>query len=121
VADYRPETVHPGKIPSGGALKEIKLVQTLKVVDEVRKAHPGLHMVTFKYMEGIAHEELIELARERLRRGDKLVVANRGEETGPAGEQVAHLVAAEGAARRVVGKRAIAVALADHLEATLPA
>jgi hypothetical protein len=30
-------------------------------------------------------------------------------------------VAAEGAARRVVGKRAIAVALADHLEATLPA
>jgi phosphopantothenoylcysteine decarboxylase/phosphopantothenate--cysteine ligase len=121
VADYRPETVHPGKIPSGGALKEIKLVQTLKVVDEVRKAHPGLHMVTFKYMEGIAHEALIELARERLRRGDKLVVANRGEETGPAGEQVAHLVAAEGAARRVVGKRAIAVALADHLEATLPA
>jgi len=121
VADYRPETVHPGKIPSGGALKEIKLVTTAKVVDEVRKAHPALHMVTFKYMEGLAHDALIELARERLRRGDKLVVANRGEETGPNGEQVAHLVAADQPAQRVVGKRAIACALADRLEETLGA
>jgi hypothetical protein len=105
----------------GGALKEIKLVTTAKVVDEVRKAHPALHMVTFKYMEGLAHDALIELARERLRRGDKLVVANRGEETGPNGEQVAHLVAADQPAQRVVGKRAIACAVVDRLEATLVA
>ncbi len=119
VADYRPDKVAPGKIPSGGALKELRFVETKKVIEEVRRAHPGLFMVTFKYQEGISHEALIELARERVRRGDRLVVANRGEETGPHGEQVAHFVTAAKDTQRVVGKREIACALADQLESSL--
>jgi phosphopantothenoylcysteine decarboxylase/phosphopantothenate--cysteine ligase len=119
VADYRPETVAPGKIPSGGALKELKMIATKKVIDEVRRAHPELHMVTFKYQEGMAHDALIELARERVKRGDKLVVANRGEETGPNGEQVAHFVTSELATTKIVGKDRIAIAMADHLERTV--
>ena len=53
--------------------------------------------------------------------GYQVVVANRGEDVGPAGEQVAHLVAADQPPQRVAGKRAIACALADRLEETLGA
>ena len=51
--------------------------------------------------------------------GRGAVVANRGAETGPPGEQVAWLVSAEGEPRRLEGKGAIAIAPADHLEAAL--
>lgn len=116
VADYRPTEVAEGKIPSGGTLA-LELVPTAKVVDEVRERHPGLHMVTFKYQERIGHDELMAIARQRLERFEA-VVANRGEEVGPEGEQVAWLLARGGAEPlRVVGKPRIAAAIADHLEA----
>ncbi|MCG8456805.1 MAG: hypothetical protein MI919_11040 [Holophagales bacterium] len=114
VADYRPEQVLAGKIPSGGQLT-LELVPTPKVVREVRAAHPGLHMVTFKYQEDMEHEALMSIARDRLRIFDT-VIANRGEETEPGGPQVAWLVTREGEPRRLEGKRNIARALADHLE-----
>jgi phosphopantothenoylcysteine decarboxylase/phosphopantothenate--cysteine ligase len=121
VADYRPKEVLPGKTPSGGAWKSMQLVPTPKVVELVRERFPDLYMVTFKYQEGVSHEELMEVGRSRLERlaGRGAVVANRGEETGPHGEQVAWLVSADGEPRRMQGKGAIAAALADHLEATL--
>jgi phosphopantothenoylcysteine decarboxylase/phosphopantothenate--cysteine ligase len=119
VADYRPKEVLPGKTPSGGAWKSMQLVPTPKVVELVRERFPDLYMVTFKYQEGVSHEELMEVGRSRLERlaGRGAVVANRGEETGPHGEQVAWLVSADGEPRRLEGKGAIAIALADHLEA----
>jgi phosphopantothenoylcysteine decarboxylase/phosphopantothenate--cysteine ligase len=99
----------------------MQLVPTPKVVELVRERFPDLYMVTFKYQEGVSHEELMEVGRSRLERlaGRGAVVANRGEETGPHGEQVAWLVSADGEPRRMQGKGAIAAALADHLEATL--
>jgi phosphopantothenoylcysteine decarboxylase/phosphopantothenate--cysteine ligase len=81
-------------------------------------------MVTFKYQEQLSHERLMEIARERAQRFGA-VVANRGEERGPQGEQVAWLLRAEeltrGAAEglRCVGKAQIAQAIAEHLEARL--
>lgn len=116
VADYRPAEVRAGKTPSGGALAKLEMVPLPKVIDEVRDAHPGLYMVTFKFQEGISHDELLAIARERLTRFP-VVVANRGEERGPHGEQVAYLVAEGIEPRRLVGKPEIARALADHLEA----
>ena len=47
------------------------------------------------------------------------MVANCGEESGPHGEQVAYLAAPGREPLRLVGKRVIAAALADHLEAVL--
>jgi phosphopantothenoylcysteine decarboxylase/phosphopantothenate--cysteine ligase len=122
VADYRPRQVLPGKTPSGGALKSLELVPTEKVIGLVRDRFPDLYMVTFKYQEGVAHEELMEVGRQRWRRlaGRGAVVANRGEETGPQGEQVAWLVSGEGEPRKLEGKGAIAIAIADHLETALP-
>lgn len=116
VADYRPEAVREGKTPSGGALREIRLVPTPKVIGKVREAYPQLTMVTFKFEEGVSHEALIETARRRLAEGSQAVVANRGEEAREAGEQVAYLVAPGAEAVRLVGKGAIARGMGDWLE-----
>ncbi len=116
VADYQPKQVFPGKIPSGGALKSIQLVPTAKVIREVKDNFPQLYMVTFKYQENISYEELIRIARERLQQGYPLVVANRGEEKGIKGEQVAYLVTKEEKPKRVVSKKQIAIELSNYLE-----
>ncbi|MDT8306396.1 MAG: phosphopantothenoylcysteine decarboxylase [Anaerolineae bacterium] len=119
VADYRPEAVLPGKTPSGGALETLHLVPTPKVIAGVREQYPGLHMVTFKYQEDVSHDELVAVARERLAQGYQAVVANRGEERGPAGEQVAYLVSATGEPLQLVGKAGIARGIAGYLERLL--
>lgn len=119
VADYRPQQVRSGKTPSGGALQKIELVPTPKVVAQVRQAHPDLHLVSFKYEEDVGHEALMEIARKRLDEGHQAVVANRGQEARDAGQQVAYLVTARTGEQRLVGKPAIARAIADHLEAAL--
>ena len=119
VADYRPKEVRPGKIPSGGALAQLELVPTAKVIQQVRQRFPDLHMTTFKYQEGVSHEELMRVAAERLERGSQAVIANRGEESGPQGEQVAYLAVPGREPVRLVGKRVIAAAIADHLEAVV--
>lgn len=119
VADYRPEQLLPGKTPSGGALQQIRLVPTVKVIGQVRQQFPDLPMITFKYQEGVSHRELLAIARERLAQGYQAVVANRGEEMGPAGEQVAYLVTGEGESRQLMGKQQIAIGIADYLETIL--
>lgn len=116
VADYQPAEVAPGKIPSGGALRQLDLVPTAKVIDEVRHRHPTLKMVTFKYEEGLPQEALMEIARRRVDAGHLAVVANRGEESS-AQHQVAHLVTKDGEITRMTGKANIAVAIADFLSA----
>lgn len=115
VADYKPTAVADGKIPSGREL-HIDLVPTAKVIEEVRQNHPDLHMITFKYLELVSHEELMAEAQRRLE-SYEVVVANRGEETERGGPQVAWLVArGQDEPRRYEGKPVIAAALADHLE-----
>ncbi len=116
VADYKPEIVFPGKIPSGGVLQTIKLVPTVKVIDEVKDNFPDLYMVTFKYEEGVSHDELLAIALAKIQRGYPTIVANRGEETGVNGEQIAYLITAEEISQPLVGKQNIAIAIANHLE-----
>lgn len=117
VADYRPKEVLPGKTPSGGHLT-LELVPTQKVVEEVRQRCPDLHMVTFKYQEGISHDELMAIGRQRLERYEA-VVANRGEETVLEGPQVAWLLRRDAEPQRLEGKPEIATALADYLESVV--
>ena len=104
VADYQPKQVFPGKIPSGGALQSIDLIPTKKVIAEVRAKFPHLGMITFKYQEDITHEELIEIAEGRLQQGYQMVVANRGEEKGDNGEQIAYLVTKNDPPQKASGK-----------------
>ena len=114
VADYQPTRVFPGKIPSGGALQQIDLTATKKVIEEVRAKFPSLGTIAFKYQENISHEELIDIAKAKLQQGHRMVVANRGEED--LGVQVAYLVTKEQPPQKVAGKSQIAMAIADYLE-----
>jgi phosphopantothenoylcysteine decarboxylase/phosphopantothenate--cysteine ligase len=116
VADYQPETVLPGKTPSGGVLKTINLVPTRKVIEEIKAKFPELYMVTFKYQEQVSHEALMEIARARIQRGYPAVVANRGEEMGSSGEQIAYLVTADKPPQKMIGKKEIARAITNYLE-----
>jgi phosphopantothenoylcysteine decarboxylase/phosphopantothenate--cysteine ligase len=116
VADYRPTQVVRGKIPGGRASLRLDLVPTVKVVDEVREHHPAMPVVSFKYLEGVDHDRLLTVAAERLAAGHAGVVANRGEETGKDGAQVAWLCFGD-APERVEGKREIARRLVDRVEA----
>jgi phosphopantothenoylcysteine decarboxylase/phosphopantothenate--cysteine ligase len=114
VADYRPKQAAAGKIPSGQAELQLTLEPTEKVIDLAAAAAPGMYVVSFKYQEGISHEALLDIARNRLDRYP-VVVANRGEES--AGRaQTAYIVTAA-STTRVEGKSAIAAAIADQLEA----
>ena len=119
VADYQPKKVHPGKIPSGGTLSTIQLVPTAKVIREVREKFSTLGMITFKYQENITHQALIDIARSRLQQGYQMVVANRGEEKGANGEQIAYLVSKNSSPVKALGKTNIATAIRKWLESRL--
>jgi phosphopantothenoylcysteine decarboxylase / phosphopantothenate---cysteine ligase len=116
VADYQPKQVFAGKISSGGALQNIELIPTAKVIQEVRAKFPNLGMITFKYQENISHEKLIIIAEARLQQGYQMVVANRGEEKGDNGEQIAYLVTANNPPQKITDKQNIAIALVNWLE-----
>ncbi|MEN8220258.1 MAG: phosphopantothenoylcysteine decarboxylase [Pseudomonadota bacterium] len=120
VADYKPEKTLAGKMPSGKQHFSLNLVPTVKVIDDVKKQFPSLFMLTFKYQENISHKELMEIAYSRLNSGYPAIVANRGEELGPNGEQIAHLVTGIGETRKFLGKKEIAIGIADYLEYSYP-
>ena len=112
VADYRPVSVHDGKIPSSGELTSIALEPTAKVITRVRRDHPELYMVTFKYELGVTLEELVGIVTDRTRAGYQLVVANRGEDLNP---YRAYLIGSDGTSRVVESKELLARTLVDHL------
>ena len=113
VADYRPRHPVEGKITSGQPSLMMELEPTEKVIDLACAAGPGMHCVAFKYLEGVSEDELIRVAAKRLGRAG-LVVATRGEDT-QGTEQRALMVTAQGV-QPLADKRAIAAAIADHLE-----
>jgi phosphopantothenoylcysteine decarboxylase/phosphopantothenate--cysteine ligase len=121
VADYRPETVYSGKLPSGSARQTINLVPTAKVIEEVKQKFPNLYLVSFKYQEQVSHEVLMAIARERLKLGYQAVVANRGEEAEAEGQQVAYWVTEDQPTQKLVGKGQIAIGIADCLESVVNA
>jgi phosphopantothenoylcysteine decarboxylase/phosphopantothenate--cysteine ligase len=118
VADYRPKVVVDGKIVSGSAEYPMMLEPTEKVIDLAMAAAPAMHTIAFKYLEKVSEDELIRVAAKRLDRA-RLVVATRGEDT-RGREQRALMVTRDGVVA-VDGKAQIASAIADHLEALVPA
>lgn len=119
VADYQPKLPQDGKIPSGREDLKIELEPTAKVIAEVRERHRELPMVTFKYEEGLGHDQLMAIAAKRLEKY-QAVVANRGEEIVPGQPHVAWFCERGAAPRRLAGKDEVGRAIADFLE-TSPA
>ncbi len=115
VADYIPTTVFDGKIKSDGSLKSIPLMQTTKIIDEVKDNFPNIMMVTFKYEEGITQEKLLDIAKKRLDKFD-IVVANRGEDQNT---QHHAFIMDKKSTQNASSKVDLAVKLADKLEVLL--
>ena len=101
-------------MPSGQS-QTLKLIPTEKITQQVSEQFPKLFMVTFKYEEQVTHEKLMTIARFQLKKGSSLVVANRGEEKGTEGEQVAWLVERNSPVEKMVGKPQIAQILLKRL------
>lgn len=121
VADFEPAEAAKGKRPSTGEW-HVTLRPTAKVIDELRAARPGLHIVGFKLESGVDHAALMATARERASRHGACV-ANHSEdyvarEHGTA-LHVAWLTAPGREPERLEGKRAIAEGVAHHLERTM--
>jgi phosphopantothenoylcysteine decarboxylase/phosphopantothenate--cysteine ligase len=115
VADYRPRQATQGKIPSGQAELTLSLVPTEKVIDLACALDPRLFAVSFKYQEGLSHDELMSIAQKRLDRYP-VVVANRGEESSGNAQVAWILSRGMSEPRRAEGKTSIANAIADCLE-----
>jgi phosphopantothenoylcysteine decarboxylase / phosphopantothenate---cysteine ligase len=73
-------------------------------------------LISFKYQENISHEQFISIAQDRLSKGDIAIVANRGEETGANGAQIAWLVTSGAEPLRMEGKKGISAGIANFLE-----
>lgn len=114
VADYAPEQVFDGKLPSGKGEMVFKLKPTTKVIQAVRSQFPELALISFKFEQNLSHAALMEIAKSRLAQGHAAVVANRAEEQGH--EQVAWLVSPGEKELRLQGKAGIAQALCHWLE-----
>ena len=112
VADYAPKKMGNGKIKSGQSSLRIDLSPTEKVIEKVSVLYKELYMVTFKYEENLTHDELMEKARARLNEYP-IIMANRKEDFEKEGEQVIWSVTKEEEAQKIVGKKNIAVKIAD--------
>ena len=129
VADYRPITVLKGKTPSKGALKNIELTETFKVIDRVIESNKSMKIVSFKYEEGCGYYGLQKIAKERIeKRGHKIIVATDGEMT-ENGEQVAFIFRdylgkfmdfeVNKLFRGIISKKNISIAVADAIDASI--
>ena len=117
VADFQPESIFDGKWSISGKKQILNLKPTPKLIDEVHKLMPDLRIVPFKYEESVSHEKLMMIAKGRLEKGQyPMLVANRGEESREAGEQVAWIVSTSEEPQRINGKQEIATAILDRIE-----
>ncbi|MFX0016075.1 MAG: bifunctional phosphopantothenoylcysteine decarboxylase/phosphopantothenate--cysteine ligase CoaBC [Promethearchaeota archaeon] len=65
VVDYRPE-YQPGKIPSKQSGLEIKLIPTIKIIENIRQNFSKLHIIAYKAEVGVSEEELLKRGRDFL-------------------------------------------------------
>ena len=93
---------------------------TDKIIDQVKTNFPDVYMITFKYEHNITYDELLSKAVDRIKQGYPAVVANRGNEKGSGGEQIAHLVSSSTKQpQKGSGKLEIAKMITNHLEQIL--
>ncbi|MCB0413102.1 MAG: hypothetical protein KDD50_02130, partial [Bdellovibrionales bacterium] len=81
--------------------------------------YPQLKMISFKYEENRSHEQLMNIAYDRLEKGHFAVVANRGEEFIQYQDQVAYLVSKTAPEIKMVGKSNIADQIVNWMEVSL--
>lgn len=120
VLDFQPDSVRPYK--TGSSVEEwvVRLVPTPKAVKLVKDLAPDTFLVGFKLEIGKTPEELRQIAYDFLKRNRcDLVIANDLQEI-EGGRHTGYFITPDGkVAQFVVGKEAIARALAEYLEERL--
>jgi len=115
VADYAPE-IEAGKITSNREELVLRMHPTPKVVDEVRRRHPGLAIILFKLESRVTHAVLRARARATLERVDaSVIVANLLEEVS-VDDHVAEILRWDGTHERVRGRLEIARSIVREAE-----
>ena len=115
VADYTIDTPERVKVESLRSSWTLNLTPTQKVIDVVRKSNPELMMITFKYLDGVTHSELINTAEKRLDRFE-VVIANRQEDQCDEFDQVAWLLTKNKEPYRLTSKKMIAQSIVNKLK-----
>jgi len=120
VLDFVPASFRDEKVPSGQALT-IQLVPTPKLIEELLRTAPAAVTVAFKLEYRKSDEELAAIAGAFIQRHGLSAVLVNDLARVTASSHPALLVTADGRVEPVSGKAGIAAAIADHLEAVLPA
>ena len=115
VLDYVPAARRRGKIPSGGKVLNLKMVQTQKIIDMIKKSHPDIFLVGFKLESGASRVALLKNARDLIKRSraDIVVANDLGSAKSNSGHK-AYLVEKSGKViAKATGKDAIAHKILD--------
>ncbi|OLC30929.1 MAG: hypothetical protein AUH31_03735 [Armatimonadetes bacterium 13_1_40CM_64_14] len=117
VLDFQPEVVRPFKTGSNVEEWVVRLVPTPKAIRLVKELAPDTFLVGFKLEIGKSLDELRQIAYDFLQRARcDLVIANDLHEI-EGGQHTGYFIIPNGTvAQVVVGKEAIARALAEYLE-----
>jgi phosphopantothenoylcysteine decarboxylase/phosphopantothenate--cysteine ligase len=76
-SDYGVDDPEPVKTPSTMKEWRLTLKPRPKIIDQVKRARPGIYLVGFKAEYNVSDEELVKRARSRMKSGDMdLIVAN---------------------------------------------
>ncbi len=96
------------------AFLEEHMVRNPKIIEHILKWAPDTFLVGFKFMVNYGHDNLIQLARSKMKKwGAGLVVANDKAEMQEAGAHVAHLVRPRRKVTTVSGKAPISRAILE--------
>jgi phosphopantothenoylcysteine decarboxylase/phosphopantothenate--cysteine ligase len=76
VGDWMPKEKAQSKITTHGAESlTIELVPTPKIIDGIKAASPDIYLVAFRALSGLAEEELIENAYQRMQKASADLIA----------------------------------------------
>lgn len=112
-----PKTINnESKISSNMETMDIRLIKTPKIIDMIKEMSPETQLIGFKLLNGVSHEELIDVARKSLfRTNSDYIIANDLEEIKKEKEHIAYVVD-KNSEEKVVSKNGIAEAIINIMK-----
>lgn len=99
------------------AFLEKNMIRNPKIIEHIKEWAPDTFLVGFKFMVNYGHENLIKLARKKIKKWNAgLVIANDKAEMKQAGTHIAHLVRPRQKVVTVRNKNGIALGILKAIE-----
>ncbi len=101
ISDYKVEGVYTNeleKIDNSSKMKSseetmfLKLTKTTKIIDLIKNINPNTDLISFKLMNDVPEEELINTARKQLKRTDSTIVIANDLKNIKSGNHIAYAV-----------------------------